>query len=196
MTYWRQKRRTMKRYDSSAYVYDVQYQEEQEAKIRTALTEINLTRKDTIIDLGCGTGQLLPHILNSVKLVVCVDVSRNLLAQTKTRTQHRRQVVLLRADADNLPFQPHKLDVAFAITLLQNMPSPIRTLNEMKRVTREDGIFVVTGLKKCFSEQQFEQLLKQARFEINSLKLDEAQREYIAVCTSAKESLNRTPKPL
>ena len=196
MTYWRQKRRTMKRYDHSAHVYDAQYSEEQQTKIRTALTKVIFRKEGFIIDLGCGTGQLLPYVTRLVNLVVCVDVSRNLLAQAKTRAQHRRQVLLLRADADNLPFQSCKFDVAFAITLLQNMPNPIQTLNEMKRVTREDGICVVTGLKKCFSEQQFEELMKQAEFEIHSLKLDEAQREYIAVCTSVKESLNRTPKAL
>lgn len=195
MTYWRQKRRTMKRYDCSAHVYDRQYHEEQEAKIKTALTEMHFRKTDIIIDLGCGTGQLLPHIINLVKLVICVDVSRNIIAQAKTRAQHSKHVALLRADADYLPFQP-KFDVAFAITLLQNMPSPFQTLNEMKRVTKEDANLIVTGLKKSFSEEQFAQLLRQAGLEINWLKMDAAQREYVAVCTSVKESLNRTPKPL
>lgn len=195
MTHWRQKRRTMKRYDCSAHVYDRQYHEEQEAKTKTALAEIYFSKEDVVIDLGCGTGQLLPYVTNVVKAVVCVDISRNLLAQAKARAQHSKNVALLRADADYLPFRP-KFDVAFAITLLQNMPSPIQTLNEIKRVTKKDANLIVTGLKKSFSEQQFAQLLKQAGLEINSLKLDAAQREYVAVCTSIKESLNRTPKPL
>lgn len=185
----------MKRYDCSAHVYDEQYHEEQEIKIKAALTEMHFRKTDIIIDLGCGTGQLLPYVTNVVKAVVCVDISRNLLAQAKARAQHSKHVALLRADADYLPFRP-KFDVAFAITLLQNMPSPTQTLNEMKRVTKEDANLIVTGLKKSFSEQQFAQLLKQAGLEINSLKLDAAQREYVAVCTSIKESLNRTPKPL
>ena len=167
-----------------------------QAKIKTALAEIHFSKQDVVIDLGCGTGQLLPHILNSVKLVACVDVSRNMLAQAKTRARHIKHMTLLRADADYLPFQPHKFDVAFAITLLQNMPHPIQTLNEMRRITKEGANLIVTGLKKTFDERQFTCHLEKAGLKVNSLRMDTAQREYIAVCTILKESLNRTPKPL
>jgi ubiquinone/menaquinone biosynthesis C-methylase UbiE len=196
MAYWKQKRRTMKQYDRSAHVYDAQYSEEQQTKIKTALTEVRFRKTDTVIDVGCGTGQLLPHVSKSVKLVVCVDISRNLIAQSQARAEHNKQVALLRVDADHLPFRPHKFDIAFAITLLQNMPRPSQTLNEIKRITKKDANLIVTGLKKTFNQQQFTRLLRTARLEINSLKMDEAQREYVAVCTNVKESLNRTCKAL
>jgi ubiquinone/menaquinone biosynthesis C-methylase UbiE len=184
MTYWKQKRRTMKQYDRSAHVYDAQYSEEQQTKIKTALTEICFRKTDTIIDVGCGTGQLLPHVSNSVRLVACVDISRNLIAQAQARAAHNKQVALIRADADHLPFQPHKFDMAFAITLLQNMPRPTQTLNEVKRVNKRNANLIITGLKKTFNQQQFTRLLRTAGLEISSLKMDEAQREYVAVCTN------------
>jgi len=194
MQSWKQKRRIMKRYDRSAHVYDAQYSEEQQTKIKTALPLINLGKKDTIVDVGCGTGQLLPHVSNSVRLVVCVDISRNLISQVQVRAEHNRRVALLRADADHLPFRSHKFDMAFAVTLLQNMPRPSQTLDEIKRVAKRDAKLVITGLKKAFNQQQFTKLLETAWLEINLLKMDEAQREYIAVCTNVEESLNRTPK--
>jgi ubiquinone/menaquinone biosynthesis C-methylase UbiE len=196
MAYWKQKRRIMKRYDRSAHVYDAQYSEEQQAKIKTALTGVHFRETDVIIDIGCGTGQLLPYVSNLSTLVVCVDVSRNLIAQAQARAKHNRHVALLRADADHMPFRPHKFDMAFAITLLQNMPSPTQTLSEMKLITKKDGYLIITGLKKTFNRQQFAQLLRTAGLEISSLKMDKAQREYIAVCTNVKESLNRTRKAL
>jgi ubiquinone/menaquinone biosynthesis C-methylase UbiE len=186
----------MKRYDRSANVYDAQYSEEQQTKIKTALTGVHFRKTDIIIDIGCGTGQLLPYVSNLSTLVVCIDISRNLIAQAQARAEHYKQVALLRADADYMPFQPHKFDMAFAITLLQNMPNPTQTLKEMKRITKKDAKLVVTGLKKTFNGQQFTQLLRTDGLVISSLKMDKAQREYIAVCTSAKESLNRTRKAL
>jgi len=194
MQSWKQKRRIMKRYDRSAHVYDAQYSEEQQTKIKTALPLINLGKTDTIVDVGCGTGQLLPHVSNSVRLVVCVDISRNLISQVQVRAEHNRRVALLRADADHLPFRSHKFDMAFAVTLLQNMPRPSQTLDEIKRVAKRDAKLVITGLKKAFNQQQFTKLLETAWLGINLLKMDEAQREYIAVCTNVEESLNRTPK--
>lgn len=196
MAYWKQKRRIMKRYDRSAHAYDAQYFEEQQTKIRTALTEIHLEKTDVVIDVGCGTGQLLPHITTMVKLIVCIDISSNLIRQAKTRTLNAKNIALLRADADHLPLRPHKFDVAFAITLLQNMPRPIQTLVEMKRVTKEKANLIVTGLRKSFDEQHFTQLLKQTGLAINSLELDDAQREYVAVCVNIEENLNRTLKAL
>jgi ubiquinone/menaquinone biosynthesis C-methylase UbiE len=196
MTYWKQKRQTMKQYDRSAHVYDAQYSEEQQTKIKTALPLVNFRKTNTIIDVGCGTGQLLPYVSNLSRLVACIDTSRNLIAQAQARAEHYKQAALLRADADHLPFRPRKFDMAFAITLLQNMPNPTQTLNEMKRITKKDAKLIITGLKKTFNQQQFTQLLRTAGLEINSLKMDEAQREYIAVCTRVKESLNRTRKAL
>jgi ubiquinone/menaquinone biosynthesis C-methylase UbiE len=196
MTYWKQKRQTMRHYDRSAHVYDAQYSEEQQTKIKTALTQLHLRKTDRVIDIGCGTGQLLLDVCNLVKLIVCVDVSRNLIVQAQARTKHSKEAVLMRADADYLPFRPRKFDMAFAITLLQNMPNPTQTLNEMKRITKKDGYLIITGLKKTFNRQQFIQLLRTAGLEISSLRMDEAQREYIAVCTNVKESLNRTRKAL
>jgi ubiquinone/menaquinone biosynthesis C-methylase UbiE len=196
MAHWKQKRRTMKQYDRSAHIYDAQYSEEQQTKIKTALPLVNFRKTDTIIDVGCGTGQLLPHVSNLVKLVVCVDIARNLIAKTQARAEHNKRVALLRADADHLPFRPYKFDIAFAITLLQNMPRPSKTLQEIKRITKRDAKLIITGLKKAFNQQQFTLLLRTAGLEINSLKMDEAQREYLAVCTNVKESLNRASKAL
>jgi ubiquinone/menaquinone biosynthesis C-methylase UbiE len=196
MAYWKQKRRTMKHYDRSAHVYDEQYSEEQQIKTKTALAGVNFRKTDKIIDLGCGTGQLLPQVSSAVKSVVCVDISRNLIAQAQARAKHSKQVALLRADADHLPLRLHKFDMAFAITLLQNMPRPTHTLIEMKRIAKKDAKLVITGLKKAFSQQQFTQLLSEHGLKVNSLEMDAAQREFIAVCTNVKESLNRTRKAL
>ena len=56
----------------------------------------------------------------------------------------------MQADADHLPFKEEFFDVVFAFTVLQNMPKPSETLDELKRVAKVGGRVVVTGLKKAF----------------------------------------------
>ncbi|MEJ2243571.1 MAG: hypothetical protein P8X87_03405, partial [Candidatus Bathyarchaeota archaeon] len=66
MQNWKQKRGTMQHYDLQAAIYDKQYLEEQNAKIDAALKSIKFISKELILDIGCGTGFLFPHINKKV----------------------------------------------------------------------------------------------------------------------------------
>jgi len=192
MAEWSKKRRTMRRYDQSATVYDAQYQEEQEAKIKAALSCLTLEKRNLVLDAGCGTGLLLPHVAEKVKLVVGVDISSSLLREAKKKEYSN--TALIRADMDFTPFLNETFDAVFAITLLQNTPNPHHTLNEMKRVTKQNAAIVLTGLKKAFSRKEFAQLLRAAELETKALKLDENLREYVAICTKSSKKTLKEPR--
>ena len=51
-------------------------------------------------------------------------------------------------------------DAVFAFTVLQNMPEPSETLNQLKLVAKPGGKVVVTGLKKAFSLNAFMDVLE------------------------------------
>jgi len=193
MTEWKKKRQTMRHYEQSAMVYDTQYYEEQEAKIKTALAGLKFKKENFMLDVGCGTGLLFPHVAERVKLVVGVDISISILKEAKKRVTEYSNAALVRADTDYTPFQNDVFDSAFAITLLQNTPKPHKTLMEMKRVTKQNAIIVATGLKKTFSRREFARLLREEELEIKVLRLDENLKEYVATCTKTlKENLKRT----
>jgi len=183
MSEWTKKRKVMRHYDQSAKVYDVQYLEEQEAKIRTAVDNLRLSEGSVILDAGCGTGLLFPQVAKRVKLFVGLDISAVIVKEAKKRVKEHANTALIRADVDYTPFPNQTFDVAFAVTLLQNTPKPNRTLKEMKRVTKQNATLVATGLKKAFSRKEFTRLLREAGLEIKVLKFDENLKEYIAICT-------------
>jgi ubiquinone/menaquinone biosynthesis C-methylase UbiE len=187
MTEWNEKRRVMRRYDHSASVYDTQYGEEQEAKIKAALNELKLKRHSLVLDVGCGTGLLFPHIAEDVNLLVGLDLSSNILRQAKKRAKQFLNVALLRADADFLSFPDRTFNVIFAITLLQNMPNPLHGLREIKRVAQSKATVIATGLKKEFSREKFTQLLERAKLEISVIKVDEQLKGYVAICTAGNQ---------
>jgi len=193
MIEWKKKRLTMRHYDHLAPVYDAQYYEEQEAKIKAALDGHILKKENFILDAGCGTGLLFPNVADKVKLVVGIDISKIILKTAKNRGKRLANAAVVRADTDYIPFKNQVFDAVFAITLLQNLPNPQKTLNDMKRVTKQNATIVATGLKKAFSEKELKRLLRETGLKIKVLRQDKNLKEYVAVCTkSQKKNLKRT----
>jgi ubiquinone/menaquinone biosynthesis C-methylase UbiE len=193
MAHWKKKRQILRRYNQSAAVYDAQYYDEQEAKIKVALASITPTKQDFTLDVGCGTALLFPHLAEKTKFLVGMDVSKGILDKAKTRVKLYQNSAIVLADSDFLPFEKATFHAAFAITMLQNTPQPLRTLEEMKRVTKKQATIVVTGLSKSFSRREFKQMLRQAELEIQVLKLDENLKEYIATCRKVSKKTLKEP---
>jgi ubiquinone/menaquinone biosynthesis C-methylase UbiE len=188
MQEWNKKRKTMRHYDRQAKIYDAQYLEEQNAKIEDALNGMELGSNDLILDLGCGTGFLFPHV-DKTSLLVGIDASSKALQVAKNRTKKLSNTVLVRADADNTPFPDHIFDRVFAITLLQNMPNSTQTILEMRRVSKPEAVFILTGLKKKFTQEGFVDLLNRTNLKISTLTTDEQLKGYVAVCTNLQEGV-------
>jgi ubiquinone/menaquinone biosynthesis C-methylase UbiE len=184
---WDKKVRAMRHYDRVARVYDVQYAEEQDAKIMTALNCVNLKEKSLVLDVGCGTGFLFQHFGNSVRLLVGLDFSFGMLKEAKNRAKHSLMISLIRADADFLPFKSQVFDAVFALTVLQNMPNALMTLHESKRVSKTGSTLVITGFKKFrtyryFHPSTFSRLLEDTGLKVCNIIDDDKLKDYIAIC--------------
>jgi ubiquinone/menaquinone biosynthesis C-methylase UbiE len=172
----------MRRYNQSAHVYDTQYLEEQETKITAIKQNLKLKDNSVVLDLGCGTGLLIKHYAHKTKFYVGADISRELLKYARTKAKPFPNSTLILADADNLPFPNQTFDAVFAVTLLQNMPHTNTTLTEINRVSKTGASIMVTGLRKRFTQEELAKKLQQTNIEIEQLKLDEGNREYICIC--------------
>jgi len=189
MQEWREKRGTMRHYDQQSVIYDVQYLGEQDNKIEDILSSTELKPNEVVLDLGCGTGFLFQHIDKTIRLLVGLDISSKALREAKKRTKNLSNTELIRADADNTPFPDHIFDRVFAITLLQNMSNPMKTISEMKRIGKPQAIFAITGLKKKFTQESFVNLLKTARLKVSTLKTDQQLKGHIAICTNLEQDV-------
>lgn len=186
MQAWDQKKRIMRRYDQSARVYDIQYFDEQETKIRTIMQNLRMPRGIRILDAGCGTGLLFRNVVNKADFAVGIDISRGLIQEARKKTQHYRNVALVLADTDNMPLLDESFDIILAVTLMQNLPAPTATLTEFKRVAKETASIVVTGLKKHFTQEGFLKMLHEAGLFVDALKLDDMERDYVSICRKTR----------
>lgn len=181
MNRWTKKRRIMHRYDLTANIYDMRYEEEQTAKIEAALKKLIIKPCSLALDIGCGTGLLFQNIAKSAG-VIGLDISKKTLAHAKKRAERFRNVHLVLADADHMPFNNGLFDNVYAFTVIQNMPNPEDTLDEIRRVAKPGSIIVVSGLKKCFPRESFISLLQTAGFDLMELEDEHTLQCFVAVC--------------
>jgi len=181
MNEWSEKRKVIRHYNQIAGIYERQYAEEQTTKINAILSYLHIDEKSFILDVGCGTGILFP-LLAEAQFVIGVDMSPKLLRKAKQHTKKFSNTHIVCADSDFLPIQSNVFNVVFAITLLQNIPNPFATLEEVKRTSKSKAIIAVTALKKQFSKEKFQELLKNGQLKILTMKTDDKLKDYITIC--------------
>jgi SAM-dependent methyltransferase len=91
------------------------------------------------LDVGCGPGALTSELVARLgsAAVTAVDPSESFVAAARERYPG---VDVLRAAAEDLPFEGDQFDVALAQLVVHFMSDPVSGLREMARVTRDDGI--------------------------------------------------------
>jgi ubiquinone/menaquinone biosynthesis C-methylase UbiE len=100
-----------------------------------------LQQPASLLDIGCGTGNLLgaAAALFPGARLVGVDPSAALLRKARARVE-LASAELLDGAAERLPFADATFDGCLSLLVLQEFPDRFRTLREMRRVTRPGGI--------------------------------------------------------
>lgn len=188
MNKWAKKRSVIRRYDLTAQMYNARYAEEQRAKYEAALENIGNTPSEVTLDAGCGTGLLFNYITHQAKMIVGLDISRKTLLVAKEHAKTLTNVHFVCADVDYMPFKEKLFNPVYAMTLIQNSPKPDVTLHEINRISVDNAVIVVTGLRKIFSKKSFEDLIRASDLEIAMLRGDCNLKCYVAVCTKRHHS--------
>jgi ubiquinone/menaquinone biosynthesis C-methylase UbiE len=159
-------------YDTTARIYEKQYREEQLLKISFTLKRVIPKVSDMVLDVGCGTGMLFEH-LHDYKLLVGVDPSVKMLEKAKKKARKRSNIELVLGDIEALPFRGDSSDVVFCISVLQLMNDPRNGLEEILRVLKKKGSFVVTLIRKAKFAWNLDKFISGAtveRIDLESMK--------------------------
>ena len=112
------------------------------------LTHVDIHRRDTILDVGCGGGRTIGRLasLASEGRVVGVDYSGESVAvsrRTNRQLIDEGRVAILRAAVSNLPFLDATFDLVTAVETHYYWPDPHGDLQEIRRVLRPGGALAV-----------------------------------------------------
>lgn len=101
----------------------------------------------TILDIGCGDGELAVELWRRGAKVTGIDVSARMIEAARERARrHGANITFMVAPAQDLPFAPSAFDVVVAVTVLCFVEDAAPVLREAVRLLRAGGRLVIGEL--------------------------------------------------
>ncbi|MCZ2134420.1 MAG: class I SAM-dependent methyltransferase [Burkholderiales bacterium] len=136
-------KQTYRRYAS---VYDILFGWVLQDGRDQLLAAINRLSPRSILEMGVGTGLLLPHYPKEAR-VVGVDISDEMLAHARARVQQHglASVTLQQCDCEHLDYADGTFDCVVLPYVLSVTPDPQALLKEALRLCRTGGMVVIVN---------------------------------------------------
>ena len=112
---------------------------------RKALAELDPRPDDRVLDVACGTGELVAALAPIVERVAGSDLSAGMLERARSRPlpDARNDVDWRQAPSDALPFADDEFTAVVCTTALHHFPDPQASISEMARVVAPGGRVVI-----------------------------------------------------
>ncbi|HEY3332989.1 MAG TPA: methyltransferase domain-containing protein [Capsulimonadaceae bacterium] len=119
-------------------------------EIPMTLRRLAPNRGHLMLEAGCGTGRMTPHLADRVKHLVSVDFSFESLRvnSVKLKTAGVTSVDLVQADLCNLPFRPDMFDRVVSCQVLEHIPGPgarAKAIECLSGVARRGATVVISA---------------------------------------------------
>lgn len=98
-----------------------------------------------ILDIGAGTGRLAIPLQKKGGEVTACDVSSEMLKVLARKNRHIETVV---GEAESLSFPDNSFDIVTAAFLIVHLKNPTRFFDEVYRVLKDGGVFLVTNVNQ------------------------------------------------
>jgi ubiquinone/menaquinone biosynthesis C-methylase UbiE len=117
--------------------------------VRHALTRAGLCAGETVLEVGPGPGAFTVDAARRVGpegRLIAADIQPEMIAQVNARVREAgvTNVETHVASAYDLPVEDGTVDRAFLITVLPEIPDPVRALRELYRALKPGGVVSMT----------------------------------------------------
>lgn len=153
-------------FNQHAANWDTESNEEKTQALQKIFRKLHLHLKGWVLDVGCGTGILVPVLLkflDSQGKIVEFDLSLEMLKQNRNNfSSHRLKILQLNGDAHFLPFASQKFNFLACFAVLPHLSWPHLAYREWYRVLQPAGTLLILHLMSSERLNQFHSQAGQA----------------------------------
>jgi ubiquinone/menaquinone biosynthesis C-methylase UbiE len=106
------------------------------------------SKKDTVLEVACGSGIVSCEFSKYVKSVVGIDMTQGMLDEAK-KLQLKETIKNVNwqiGEAENLPYDDESFSIVISRFGFHHFLNPFKVMSEMKRVCKPGGILVVVDV--------------------------------------------------
>jgi len=132
-------------FDQLAPTWDKELTPERLQRLASIVKELGIKPGDYVLDIGSGTGVLLPFLITAVGdegKIVALDFSAEMLVQAQTKN-FPPMVGLAQADVVAIPLADNSVDLAICNSAFPHFSDKGKALKEIARVLRDNGRLVI-----------------------------------------------------
>jgi ubiquinone/menaquinone biosynthesis C-methylase UbiE len=133
---------TREYFNQSANIWDETNAEMDGNKLKLMASRLDIMLNARVLDVGTGTGVLLPFICEKSRQVVALDFAEEMLHQARTK-DFPGSVDYLHADVINLPIGDDIFDITICYSSFPHFQDKPKALAEIARVTRCGGRLMI-----------------------------------------------------
>ena len=100
-----------------------------------------VVKAKTVLELATGTGLIAKHIVNAAAHIEATDASAEMILEAKRDNQSAKLHFSVQ-DMFSLPYAGNSFDVVIVSNALHIVPQPEKSLREIKRVLKDDGVLI------------------------------------------------------
>ena len=125
--------------------WDKMTSEETRSRLPEMIKDLEIKAGDTILDVGGGTGILLPLLYEAAgnkSKIVSLDIAEEMLRQARNNS-YPSNIHYVHADVAAIPLASESFDFVICYSCFPHFPDKIKALAEMARVLRSKGRLVI-----------------------------------------------------
>ena len=115
----------------------------------------NIQKDSYVLDIGCGEGRNILSIIDITKNIVGMDIDQKAVDDTKQNLIQYPKINIILGDVVRMPFEDKIFDtVIFSMTLVNLDSQKEEALSEIKRVTKDNGIIIISVYSEKAREER------------------------------------------